>query len=405
MNKTLLIFRHEFLHTIKRKGFIIMTLIVPVLALMAIGVFQLISTIEKPPVVETTTIGYVDEAGGFDQYTTQGNIELVRFDTPGDATAALINGDVPEYFVIPPDYLSTGVINRYTLEKEVETPPIITTVIKNFLTSNLLAGKVPPETVYRIEAPLDLVVTRLTETGEVATEQGGFGNVIIPGIFSLLLALSLMLSSTYMVQGLGDEKESRLIEVLLSSVSTRQLLVGKVLGLGAAGLVQVVIWLASAPLLLRLASSTFGGVISTIQIPADFLVLGIVYFILGYLLFAALSAGTGAISPNAREGQQLAMIYTMLVFVPIWFSSLLFIFPNSPIWVVLTIFPVTAPMAAMLRLGVSDIAVWELAVSIAVLVLSIIGVLFLATRALRIYLLMYGKRPNWGEIIQNLRSG
>jgi len=99
------------------------------------------------------------------------------------------------------------------------------------------------------------------------------------------------------------------------------------------------------------------------------------------------------------------MIYTMLVFVPVWFSSLLFIFPNSPIWVVLTIFPVTAPMAAMLRLGVSDIAAWQLAVSIAVLVLTIIGVLFLAVRAFRIYLLRYGKRPNWGEIIQNLRSG
>jgi len=405
VNKTLLIFRHEFLHTIKRKGFIIMTLIVPVLALLGIGVFQLISTIEKPPVVETTTIGYVDEAGGFGQYTTQGNIELVPFDTPGDATAALINGDVPEYFVIPPDYMSTGVINRYTLEKEVETPPIITTVIKNFLTSNLLSEKVPPETVYRIEAPLDLVVTRLTETGEVATEQGGYGNVIIPGIFSLLLAFSLMFSSSYLVQGLGDEKESRLIEVLLSSVSTRQLLVGKVLGLGAAGIVQVIVWLASAPLLLRLASSSLGGFISTIQLPANFIVLGIVYFALGYLLFAALSAGVGAISPNAREGQQLSMIYSLFVFVPIWFSSLLFIFPNSPVWVVLTIFPVTAPMAAMLRLGVSGIAAWELAVSIAVLVLSIIGVMLLAIRAFRVYLLMYGKRPNWGEIIQNLRSG
>ena len=405
MNKTLLIFRHEFLHTIKRKGFIIMTLIVPVLALLAIGVFQLISTIEKPPVVETTAIGYVDEAGGFDQYTTQGNIELVPFNTPDEATAALINGDVPEYFVIPPDYLSSGVINRYTLEKEVETPPIITTVIKNFLTSNLLSDKVPPETIYRIEAPLDLVVTRLTETGEVATEQGGFGNVIIPGIFSLLLAFSLMFSSSYLVQGLGDEKESRLIEVLLSSVSTRQLLVGKVLGLGAAGLVQVVVWLASAPLLLRLASSYFGGFIGTIQLPANFLILGIVYFVLGYLLFAALSAGVGAISPNAREGQQLSMIYTMLVFVPIWFSSLLFIFPDSPIWVVLTIFPITAPMAAMLRLGVSGVAAWELAVSIAVLALSIIGVMFLAIRSFRIYLLMYGKRPKWGEIIRTLRSG
>jgi ABC-2 type transport system permease protein len=77
MNKTLLIFRHEFLHMIKRKGFIILTLIVPVLALIGIGVFQLVSPGE-PPLVETVTIGYVDEAGGFDQYTTQGYIELVR---------------------------------------------------------------------------------------------------------------------------------------------------------------------------------------------------------------------------------------------------------------------------------------------------------------------------------------
>jgi len=405
VNKTLLIFRHEFLHTIKRKGFIIITLIVPVLALLAIGVFQLISTTSEPPVIETTTIGYVDEAGGFDQYTTQGNIELVRFDTPDDATAALINGDVPEYFVIPPDYMSTGVINRYTLEKQLETPTVITAAIENFLISNMLAGKVPPETVYRIESPLNLVVTRLTETGEVATDQGGYRNVIIPGIFALLLAFSLMFSSSYLVQGLGDEKESRLIEVLLSSVSTRQLLTGKVLGLGAAGLVQVVVWLVSAPLLLRLASSSFGGFFSTIQLPTNFLILGIVYFILGYLLFAALSAGTGAISPNAREGQQLSVIYTLFAFVPIWFSSLLFTFPNNPIWVVLTIFPITAPMTVMLRLGVSDIAAWELEVSIAVLIFSIILVMFVAIKAFRIYLLMYGKRPNWGEIFQNLRSG
>jgi len=404
MNKTLLIFRHEFLHMIKRKGFIIMTLIVPVLALIGIGVFQLVSTGE-PSVVETVTVGYVDEAFGFDQYTAQGYIELVRFDTPGDATAALINGDVSEYFVIPSDYLSTGVINRYTLERQLETSPVITTAIKNFLTSNLLTGKVTPDTIELVERPLTLTVTRLTETGEIATEQGGWGNVIVPGIFAFLLALSLLVSSTYLVQGLGDEKESRLIEILLSSVSPRQLLTGKVLGLGAAGLVQVVVWLASLPLLLNLASSTIGGFFSIIQLPANFLVLGIVYFILGYSLFAALSAGVGAISPSAREGQQLAGIYTLLLFVPIWFASLLFIFPNSPIWTVLTIFPITAPMAVMLRLGVTGIAAWELAVSLAVLVLSIIGALALSVKAFRVYLLMYGKRPAWGEIIRSLRSG
>jgi len=403
VNKTRLIFQHEFRHMMTRKAFIILTLIVPVLALISIGVFQVVSA-GGPPVVEMLSIGYVDEAFGFDQYTTQGYIELVRFDTPGDAKAALVDGDVSEYFVIPADYLSSGVVDRYTLKRELQTPPAIATAIKNFLTSNMLDGKVPPETVHRIEAPLSLVTTRLTETGDVAAEQGGYGNVIIPAIFSLLLALSLQASTIYLVQGLGDEKESRLIEVLLSSVSSRQLLTGKILGLGAAGLVQVVVWLASLPLLLSLASSTIGGFFTTVQLPANFLVLGTVYFILGYVLFAALSAGVGAISPSAREGQQLSMIYAMLVYVPIWFASFLFIFPESPVWSVLTIFPVTAPIAVMLRLGVSGVAAWELAASLAVLVLSIALAMFLAIRAFRVYLLMYGKRPSIREILRNLRT-
>jgi ABC-2 type transport system permease protein len=382
-----------------------MTLIVPIGVLVAIGVFQLISVGARPQEVEMKTIGYVDEAGGFDQYAFQDAIEMVRFDSQDDATAALVSNDVSEYFVIPEDYLATGVVKRYTLEKEVDTPPAVSSAIRNFLTGNMLSGKVSEDTISRIESPLNLEVTRLTETGDVATEQGGFGNIIIPGIFSFLLALSLMVSATYMIQGLGEEKESRLIEVLLSSVSTRQLLVGKVLGLGIAGLLQVVIWLVSAPLLLSLASSSFGGFISSIQIPANFLILGIVYFILGYLLFAVLAAGVAAISPNAREGQQAAMIYVMLVFVPLWFSSLLFIYPNSPIWIVLSIFPITAPIEMMLRLGVSDVAAWEIAVSLIVMILSIIGVMFFAIRVFRMYLLMYGKRPGLREIVRNLRNG
>ena len=405
MNKTFLIFKHEFIHTIKRTGFIIMTLALPVLALLGIVVGQIISASDEPAVVETTTIGYVDEAGGFDGYTKQWNINLVRFDTRDDATAALISYEVEEYIVIPADYKSTGVISRYTLEKQLDTPPATTASIKNFLTSNLLAGKVTPETVTLIEAPLQLVVTRLTETGEVATEQGGYGNLIIPAIFSLLLVLSITFSSGYLLQGMGEEKESRLIEVLLASVSTRQLLTGKVLGLGAAGLVQVVVWLASMPLFLNLASSTFGGFFSTIQIPANFMVLGIVYFVLGYLLFAVISAGIGAISPSSREGQQMVTIFTLLAVSPLWFSSLLFIFPGSPIWIILTIFPLTAPVEVMLRLGVSDIAGWELAASIAVLMIAIAGGLFLVAKVVRIYLLMYGKRPNLGEIIRSIRSG
>jgi len=404
MDKALLIFRHEFLHTIKRTGFIILTLALPVLALLAIGVFQLISGIAKPP-TEVTRIGYVDEAGGFDQFTIQGNITLVRFDTPEAATQSLIKKDINEYFVVPPDYISTGIISRYTTRKELIPPPATTTAIKNFLSSNLLAGNVPTTTLTRIETPLNLVTITLTASGAVAPEQGGFGNFVIPGVFSLLLALAIIFSSTYLLQGLGEEKENRLIEILLSSASTRQLITGKVLGIGAAGLAQVAVWVVSIPFLLNLASSSIGGFISTIQIPTYFLVLGVAYFILGYLLFAVLSAGVAAISTTVREGQGLASIFTLFAIAPFWFFSLLLAFPNSPIWVIFSIFPFSAPVLVMLRLGMTGVPAWQLTVSIAVLVLSIVGGLLLAAKLLRTYILMYGKRPNLGEIFRNLTIG
>jgi ABC-2 type transport system permease protein len=404
VNKTLLIFRHEFLQTIKRTGFIILTLALPVLALLGIGIFHIISGVAKPP-TEVARIGYVDEVGGFDQFTSQGNTTFVRINTPEAATQALIKKDITEYFVIPPDFISTGIIKRYTTQKEVTPPDTTTTAIKNFISSNLLAGKVPSTIVARVEAPLNLVTTTLTSTGAVASEQAGLTNLIIPGIFSLLLALSLAFSSAYMLQGLGEEKENRLMEILLSSVSTRQLIIGKVLGIGTAGLVQVVVWVVSIPLLLNLASSSIGGFISTIQIPTYFLVLGVAYFILGYLLFAVLSAGVAAISTTVREGQGLASIFTIFAIAPLWFYSLLLLFPNSPIWVVFSIFPFSAPVLVMLRLGMIGVPAWQLIASMAVLVFSIVGGLLLAAKLLRTYILMYGKRPNLGEIFRNLMTG
>jgi len=404
MNKATLIFRHEFRHTVKRTGFIILTLALPVLALLAIGVSHIVSGVVKPP-AEVTKIGYVDEAGGFGQFTDQGSMALVRFATRETATQALVKKDITEYFVIPPDYLSTGVINRYSIQREVIPSEATTTVIKNFLSSNLLAEKVSPDTIARIEEPLKLVTINLTATGEVASQQGGMANIIVPSIFAMLLALSLAFSSAYVMQGLGEEKENRLMEILLSSVSTRQLIIGKVLGIGAAGLVQVVVWAISIPFLLRLASSSIGGLLSMIQIPANFLVLGIVYFILGYILFAVLAASVAAVSATVREAQGLGGIFTMFAVAPFWFYSLLLLFPNSPVWVVFSIFPFTAPVLVMLRLGMTGVPAWQLAISLAVMVLSIIGGLWLAARLLRTYLLMYGKRPGLGEIMRNLRSG
>jgi ABC-2 type transport system permease protein len=404
MNKTYLVFKHEFLQAIKRVGFIVMTFIVPVLALLAIGVFELVTTLTEPSAKDVTNVGYVDEVGIFSNQTDQGLIKLIPFASREEATRALVRRDVSEFIVIPSDYTSSGTIQRYTLAKELVAPPVTAYLIESFLTWNLLKDEVSPEIITSIVSPLNMEVTRLDENGAIAQEQGFIGNIIIPFTFALLLSLALMLGANSLISGLGEEKESRLIQVLLSSVSVRDLLIAKVLALGTAGLLQVLVWLISLPLILNLASSSFGGFLSNIQIPADFLVLGIVYFILGYLLFAVLSVTLGGISSSTTDAQSLAMFYIMLLFVPLWLAGLLVSFPNSPIWVVLTIFPITAPVQTMLRLGVSDIPAWQIVISLAVLGLSVIVGLFLSIKIFRLFMIMYGKRPGLAEIIQGLKT-
>ena len=404
MNKTLLIFRHEFMNMLRRIGFIIVTLIVPLIGILAIVIYQIISgTITTS--VKITNVGYVDEVGGFEQYTRQGNVALIRYDAVVEANKALADQTIKEYIIITPDYMKTGMINLYTLAKQLIPPPGVTTAIKDFLSSNMLTGKVADTTINLVNTPLGVISIRLTETGEVAPEQGGYGNLLIPSIFSLLLVLSISFSSGYLLAGLGDEKENRLIEVLLSSVSTRQLIIGKVLGLGAAGLVQMILWVICAPLLLNIASISIGGFLSTLQISPSFLILSVVYFILGYLLFAVIFTAIGAITSSAREGQQLATIFTLLSVSPLWLSSAIIMFPDNPAMVALTIFPFTAPVTLMMRLGATAVPAWQIIVSVIVLALCVAGGLLLTARIVRAFLLMYGKRPGLGTIMRSLKNG
>ena len=155
----------------------------------------------------------------------------------------------------------------------------------------------------------------------------------------------------------------------------------------------------------QIASSSIGGFLSAIHVPITFWLVGLAYFILGYLLFAVLSASVAAVTSTVKEAQALAGFYTLFPIVPFWGLSLLLLFPNNPAWVVFTIFPFSAPTVAMLRLGLTGIPGWQLALSLAVMVLSVLGGLWLAARLLRTYILMYGKRPRIGEIVRSLKAG
>jgi ABC-2 type transport system permease protein len=402
MNKTFLLIKHEFLNTVRRKAFIILTIAFPLIALLAILAGQVL-----PGMIKTTAttekVGYVDEVGTFNQNTSKNNIQLISYSTEEAAKTALEQKDISEYFIIPADYISTGLIHIYTLTSEITPGGTVQSAISDFLLDNLLKGN-SEAVITRAKNPLNITSTTLTTAGTPAAKQGGFSAFILPYLFSVLLMLAIFTSSGYLLQGLGEEKENRVMEILLSSISPRQLLAGKVLGLGAAGLVQIIVWLISANFLLRMASATWGNVLGSLQITPEFLILGIIYFILGYLLMAILMAGVGSVSPTAREGQQMSVIFIMPVIIPIYFMPLIMEHPENIVVKILTFIPLTAPLTVIVRSGLSEIPIWELAVSIGILIFSVWGLFVVTTRLFRTYLLMYGKRPDLREIVRSFKE-
>ena len=406
MNKTFVILKHEFLQTIKRKAFIIMSLAFPLLALLGIGGYQVFQGVEAPP-ADTISFGYVDEVGIFDGFTEppgEPPVSLTPFATPEEAIDALLDEQVSEFFIIPEDYLTTGLINRFTLERELETPGQSASIVRSFLLSNLLEGQASDAVIERVQALAFFFSITLDETGQMAEDQGSVGALLVPLLFGILLLLSIFTSSGFLLQGLSEEKENRIMEILLSSVSTRQLITGKVLGLGAAGLAQMFFWLLSARLIIELMPAGISDALGGIEVSAGLLALSLLYFILGYLLFAILMAGIGAIGATARESQQLSTVFILPTVLSLEAAIFLIEDPGNIIAQVLTYIPLTSPIMVIMRLGQGEIALWEILISLVLLVAAIAGSLWLVTKVFRSFLLMYGKTPRFREIVRRLRE-
>ena len=403
MSKTLTIARHELLVTLKRMSFILVTLAVPLLLLVGYGIYQGVQHWYHPSEPTVAAIGYVDQAGGFDEYNSQIGATFTPYPGEEEARQALLAREIKEYFVIPQNYLSSGSIIRYTREREVAPQSETLEQIQDFLISNLIGEQVDPEVLDRVKTPMLVTSFILDESGNVVENQSPFVQFFLPYIFAILLMLSIFFASGYLLQGVSEEKENRLIEVLLSSVSARQLMVGKVLGLGTAGLAQMLVWVASIEVFIKVARVNIPA-LSDLSIPSNILVLGIVYYILGYLLFAVLSAGIGSIGSNARESQSWSGIMATTAMVPLWLSAVIIQSPDHIISKVLTIFPLTAPVAAMMRLPLQSIPAWELALSLVLLIASIVFSMWAAAKVFRTALLMYGKRPSLKEIVRYIRE-
>ena len=403
MNKTLLILKHEFRKIVRSKTFIILTLALPLLVILGFGIYKGVQEWYHPGAPEEVKIGYVDEVGMFDEYTNQGDVVFLLYQSEDVAKQALLTKEIKEYFIITSDYLSTGLITRYTQAREAQTSEGTKAQIADFLISNLLSDEVSPQIIERAKAPVVLASIRLDENGEMASGQDVFSSYVLPMVFVVIFMISIFFSSGTLFQSVTEEKENRMIEILLSSVSTRQLLVGKVLGLGVSGLIQVAVWFITLEIFAEVASGTIPA-LSDLSIPASVLAWAVVYFILGYLLFAALYSGIGSIVPSAKEGQGLSVIVVLPAILPYYFSYFIISNPEGTLSKALTFFPLTGPITAMIRIPINGIAPWEIALSIIILIASVALTMWIAAKAFRVFLLMYGKRPALREIFRYLRE-
>jgi len=403
VNKTGIIFKHELLSTLKRVSFIIVTIALPLLLLLGYGIYQGVQHWYHPSAPEEEMIGYVDGTGSFNGYTNQLGATFVLYPSEEKAKEALLAEDIKEYFVIPQDYLSTGLVTRYTMAREMELPAKTMEQMRAFLLSNLLSNETSPEVVERAKTPMLVASLRLDKSGEVVTDQSVFVQFFVPYIFAIIFVLSIMFTSGYLLQSVAEEKESRLIEVLLSSVSARQLFVGKVLALGTAGLGQVLIWFVSLKVFTEVARVNIPG-LSGLSISPGLLALGLLYYILGYLLFAVLFAVVGSIGSTAKEAQGWSGIFAIPPMIPLWLGAVIIEHPEHVVSTVLTLFPLTAPVTAMMRLPSQAIPTWQLALSLVILTGSVVFCMWAGAKIFRTGLLMYGKRPALKEIIRYIRE-
>jgi ABC-2 type transport system permease protein len=404
VSKVWIIARHEFLTAVKKLSYILLTISLPLIVILGMLIYYGITQWagEEQP-VERPSIGYVDNTGLFDEYTIADNVNFVAYTADDTAKQALLNDNITEYFIIPADYLNTGIVNRYTTKREIELPASLDE-FKTFLIANLISDNVSNNILTRVNNPLYAQSFRVNQdTGEIVPPEDEISAWVMPYVFGLLFLMSLFFASGYLLQGVSEEKENRLIEILLSSVSAKQLLTGKVLGLGAAGLLQISVWLITIVIFVVIASANI-PILAGLQVSASLIILSIVYFILGYILYGVLFAAIGSLGSTARESNQWTVIVVLPAILPLELMALFVTHPDHIIYTIFILFPLTAPITVIMKLSNGTLPIWQLALSMIIMIISIVVTIWLASRVFRTFLLMHGKRPSIAEIWRYLRQ-
>ena len=435
MNKVGLIIKREYLTRVKKRSFIIMTLLGPLL-LAAIYIIPILLALHADN--EKRTIAVVDQSHWFErQFTdTKSQSFIMLDDISIDSTKKLVQtGRYDIALFIPETQLnipSSAVV--YSMKQvPMSVEDHIKDVMKNEIqVQKLLANGVDPEILESIKTNVNLSVIRMDEGGD---EKETFTEVqfIMGMLLSVLIYTFIMLFGGQVMQGVSEEKSSRIVEVIVSSVKPFQLMMGKIIGVSLVALTQFVIWiLLTGTISLGFSAAMGIGQINpissgtvltqnvdtstimdneTVQHIVDIaqsinfgqVIFGfILFFLLGYLLYATMFAAIGSVVENNTDSQQFSLPITVPLIIAMLSAIYIVNDPDSSLAIWMSMIPFTSPVVMMVRIPFG-IPIWQIALSAFILVASFIGMTWVAAKIYRTGILMHGKKLNYKELFKWLK--
>ena len=422
MRKIWLVIKREYLTRVRTKVFILSTVGLP---LFSIGIFAFTMALAERKSDHPVRISILDNLGGLatqilrslDEKLPDGRprFQLVlAWDRPASAkeayqelTRQVRDGQLDAFLEVPKDILSGKDATLHTRNgSDYQTDRSLGRALNNAVIERRLSDRgVHVDNLSQIMHAVDLNLVKVTKTGE--SEENG-QSVLVQLSIVMVLYITLLVYGVMTMRSVLEEKTSRIVEILASSIRPVYLLAGKILGVAAVGLTQYLIWMATAALVSTYGAavgSTFrpGAVAPKFHLPISFLIYPVIFFLAGYFLYASLYAAIGSMVSSEEELQQLQMPVTLVIVSCFILYPLIQRAPNSPLAIGLTLFPFSSPILMVFRITVQTPPFWQIALSLAICAATTVGVVWLAARIYRVGILMYGKRPSLVELLRWLR--
>jgi ABC-2 type transport system permease protein len=400
--------RREYLERVRSKAFLIATLLGPLLMGGLMMVPGLVMARQRGNPLRVAVVASsvelqsaVEEALARQKASGEARFVVKR----GPASAEQLRADVVAgrldgFVLLPPDALARSAAEYYgqNVSNMLDLGLLQRAVEETVVALRLAGAGVAAGQVAELTRSLDLRTIRLTERGAREDNRGSF---MLSVILMMMLYTTVLMWGQAVLSGVVEEKGSRVVEVIVSSISSSQLFAGKLIGVGAAGLTQFLVWTASLA-----ALSVYGVALASagrIELPdVSWLVLVsfVVFFLLGYFLYAAMYAAVGAAVNTIQEAQHLVFPVLMPLVLGVMFFPAVLQSPDSTLSTVLSLIPLLTPLIMFLRITVVAPPAWQIALSILLTLASIAAIAWVAARIYRVGILMYGKRPTFPEIVR-----